>query len=304
MSPAVPRLVERAFANPWLLLSLTCLFWGGNVVAAREAIGEISPMTLVTGRWALASVVLLAGARRAFVADWPVLAPHWPRLFLTGFFGFTAYHTLYYVSAHYTPGLHIAILQGATPVLVFIGAWLLWKTPVALAQAIGCLLTLTGVVLVGARGDFSQLAAMQFNIGDIALLVASIFYAGYSLALRFRPAASPLGFFVALALVALITSLPLLGYELAIGETFWPSAKGLVILAYVAIFPTLLSQMFFIRGVELIGPGRAALFYNLTPALGAIFATVFLHEQFEIYHITALVLVIGGVVMAEKLGRR
>ena len=296
-------LIERAFANPWLLLSLTCLFWGGNVVAARQAIGEISPMTLVTGRWALTCAILVLAARKAFMADLPTLAPKWPRILLMGLFGFTGYHTLYYVSAHYTPGLHIAILQGVTPVLVFIGAWLLWRTPVRLAQALGCLLTLVGVALVGARGELSQLAAVQFNLGDIGMLVASVFYGGYTLALRTRPAASPMGFFVALGFVALLTSLPLLGAEWALGELFWPTGKGLVILLYVAIFPTLLAQVFFIRGVELIGPGRATLFYNLTPAIGAIFSTVFLREPFEVYHAVALALVIGGVMMAERLGR-
>ena len=112
-----------------------------------------------------------------------------------------------------------------------------------------------------------------------------------------------MGFFVALGFVALVTSLPLLGAEWALGELFWPSLKGLVILLYVAIFPTLLAQVFFIRGVELIGPGRATLFYNLTPGIGAIFSTVFLREPFELYHAVALALVIGGVMMAERLGR-
>lgn len=303
MSNGSPRALERAFANPWLLLSLTCLFWAGNVVAAREAIGEISPMSLVSGRWALASLALVATARRAFVADWPILAPRLPRLLLMGLFGFTGYHSLYYLSAHYTPGLHIAILQGVTPVLVFIGAWLLWRTPVRPAQSIGCLLTLFGVALIGARGDLSQFLGMRFNLGDIGMLVASVFYGGYSLSLRTRPAASPIGFFVALALVAVTTSLPLLAIEWAAGDLFWPSLKGFVILAYVAIFPTLLAQMFYIRGVELIGPGRATLFYNLTPALGAVFSTLFLREPFESYHAVALILVIGGVMMAERLGR-
>jgi drug/metabolite transporter (DMT)-like permease len=280
LPPGSSRYVERVFARPYLLLLLTCVFWGGNVVAA-----------------------LVLTARRAFIADWPRLAPHWKRLVLMGLFGFTGYHTLYYVSAHYTAGLHIAILQGVTPVLVFIGAWLLWRTPVRIAQAFGCLLTLVGVALVGAQGDFGQLAAMQFNIGDIGMLVASVFYGGYTLSLRFKPAASAMGFFVALAFVALTTSLPLLAYEFSIGQTIMPSMKGLVILVYVAIFPTLLAQVFFIRAVELIGPGRATLFYNLTPAIGAVFSTVFLREPFEMYHAIALILVIGGVLMAERLGR-
>ena len=49
---------------------------------------------------------------------------------------------------------------------------------------------------------------------------------------------------------------------------------------------------------------RRALFYNMTPVLGAIFAAVMLHEPFELHHAVALAFVIGGVTIAERLGRR
>ncbi len=300
--PASPT--ERFFANPWLLLTLTCLFWGGNVVAAREAVGEISPMSLVTGRWAFACGVLLFTARKAFIADLPLLSQHWLRLLLMGGIGFTGYHSLYYTAAHYTSGLNISILQGVTPVLVFIGAFVLWRTPVRPAQAAGCAMTLVGAALVGAHGDLSELSAMKFNFGDIGMLLASCFYGGYTLALRTRPKVSSMGFFVALALAALVSSLPVFALEIIGGGFMWPTLKGMLILLYVTIFPTLLSQVFFIRAVELIGPGRATLFYNLTPAIGATLSTLMLGEPFALYHGVALALVIGGVTMAEWFGRR
>ena len=304
MPKALSRLGARAYANPWLLLSITCLSWAGNVVAARLAIGEISPMTLVAGRWTLCCAVLAAFARRDFFRDLPMLRSHWRKLALMGFFGFTAFNVLYYVSAHFTSGLHIAILQGVAPVAVFVGAWALWRTPVAPWQALGCVLTLLGAALVGARGDLTQLLRERLDIGDIGLIVASVFYGCYALALRSRPVVSPFGFFAALAIAALATSLPLLAVEVALGDTFRPTWTGLAILLYVTVFPTFVAQMFFIRGVELIGPGRATLFYNLTPAIGAVASTSLLGERFEPYHAVALALVVGGVLMAEKLGSK
>lgn len=305
LPPMSPRaLARRAFANPWLLLSMTCLFWGGNVVAARSAIGEISPLALVTGRWAIPCVILGFTARRVFMADLPVLRPHWPRIAFMGLIGFTSYNTLYYVSAHYTEGVNLSILQGVTPVYVFLGAWLLWRTPIGPWQAIGCLVTLLGIAVIGSKGDLTSLAALTFNRGDLGILLASVFYAVYSLALPGRPKASPFGFFFALAIAAFLSSLPLFVFEYAAGAMFAPSFKGWMALLYVALFPTLLAQVFFIRGVELIGPGRATLFYNMTPALGALLAAVFLGEPLSLYHIAALALVIGGVTLAERLGRK
>ena len=122
--------------------------------------------------------------------------------------------------------------------------------------------------------------------------------------LRNRPKASSFGYFFALGIVAVVVSLPVLAFEMSRGQTFWPTTQGWIVLAYVAICPTLLAQVFYIRSVELVGPGRATLFYNMTPALGAMLAAIFLREPLAAYHLVSLALVIGGVTLAEKLGRK
>ena len=134
-------------------------------------------------------------------------------------------------------------------------------------------------------------------------MLACLFYAAYTLALRGRPNVSALGLFAVMAGVAFATSLPLLAWDVLYGDFFWPTPKGLVILLYVALFPSLISQIFFIRGVELIGPARAGLFVNLMPVLGAIMSIVFLGEAFALYHILALGLVLAGICIAESVGR-
>ena len=300
----LPTLLRRIYDNPWLLIMLTCIFWAGNVVAARMAIGEISPMLLVSGRWALASVILIAAARRPFIQDWPALAPHWLRVFLMGCCGFTLFHAVYYISAYYTTGVNLAIIQGVSPVFVLIGAWVMWRTPVRGVQIAGCALTMAGVMIVATHGDVFALQDLNFRIGDLGVLCSSIIYSGYALSLRNRPKSSSLGFFVAMAFAGLLSSLPLVALEAMAGRLVWPTQMGWALLFYTAIFPSLLAQLFFIRAVELIGPGRATLFYNMTPVLGAIFAALMLHEPFEIHHAVALAFVIGGVTIAERLGRR
>jgi drug/metabolite transporter (DMT)-like permease len=300
----VISLLKRGFNNPWLMISMTCLFWAGNVVAARTAIGEISPLMLTSGRWMIACAILLLIAHRQLRADWPSLAPHWLRIFLMGAGGFTVFHALYYLSAHYTSGVNLSIMPGASPVLVLIGAWMLWRTRVTWLQGIGCALTIVGILIVGTHGDVNELIDLKFNIGDIGMFVASIMYAAYTLSLRNRPKASPIGFFIVMALAALIASIPGVIWEWARGELIVPTTtKGLMILLYTALFPSLMAQIFYIRSIELIGPNRAILFYNLTPVISAVLSTLFLNEPFQLYHALALVFVVGGVMIAEKLGR-
>jgi drug/metabolite transporter (DMT)-like permease len=103
-----------------------------------------------------------------------------------------------------------------------------------------------------------------------------------------------------MAVVAFGSSLPLVGMEMIQGTAQFPTPKGWLILLYVAFLPSLLSQIFFIRGVELIGPARAGLFVNLVPVFGALLAVVLLGEPFALYHAIGLALVLGGIWLAER----
>ena len=71
-------------------------------------------------------------------------------------------------------------------------------------------------------------------------------------------------------------------------------------MGYIALFPSLIAQLFYIRGVELIGPSRAGLFVNLIPVFGTLMASMLPGEPFATYHVVALALVLGGIVLAER----
>ena len=135
------------------------------------------------------------------------------------------------------------------------------------------------------------------------MLIACVLYAGYTLALRARPRVSSLGFLAGMAIAAFITSIPLLGFEVANGDFIVPGPLGLLLLLYVALGPAFAGQLFYMRGVELIGPGRAGVFVNLVPAFGALMAVVLLGEPFATYHVVALALVVGGIAIAQRAKR-
>jgi drug/metabolite transporter (DMT)-like permease len=288
----------------WTLLLLTVIFWGGNVVASRSAVGEVSPMALVTIRWGIVTLVMLAVCWRDCIRDWPVLRVHWLPILLMGFFGFTVYQALYFGAAHATSGVHLAILQGVAPAFILAGAWIFYGTPIGLMRALGLGLTMLAVAVVATHGEPQHIIGMELNIGDIAMLVASFFYAAYAVALRGRPPVSALVFFTALSAVAAVTSTPLLAVEMWLGHAQWPTMTGWIVMSYIIVFPSLLAQVFFIRAVAMIGPGRASLFYNLVPVLGAIMAVTLLGEPFAPYHATGLALALGGVLIAEIFGGR
>ncbi len=288
------------WGQAYVLLTLTTLMWGGNAIAGRLAVGEVSPMMLTCLRWVIVVTVLLPLVGRQVIAEWLKIRERWVFTILMGAFGFTGFNALFYAAAHYTTAVNLTIFQGSIPVLVLLGTVLFFKARVIPLQIIGMIVTILGVILVSVKADFEILRTLALNIGDVWTLIACVFYAGYTLGLRHRPAIPSLIFFASLAGVAFLTSLPLLWIEAAQGALQFPTPKGWAILLYVGLLPSLLSQVFFMRGVELIGPARAGLFVNLVPVFGALLAVVLLGEPFAIYHALGLVLVLGGIWLAER----
>lgn len=287
-----------------MLLTLASLAWGGNVVASRFAIGEVSPMVLTSLRWVIVLGLFTLARPRQMQADWPLFRRHWRLGLAMGAMGYTAFSVSLYIAAYYTSAVNLAILQGAVPVFVLIGAALLHGTRAGRLQIVGVIVTLVGVGVVACRGDLEALLALRFNFGDLLLLVGAMFYAGYAIKLRDRPALPSLTFFVLMAGGAFLSTLPLVAIEIAVGKAQWPTLQGWAVVLFVALAPSLVAQLSFMRGVELIGPGRAGVFVNLTPVFGAFLAVVLLGEAFAFYHAVALVLVLGGILLAEHRAAR
>ena len=289
-------------ARAYLYLTVTTLCFGLNANLSRLAVGEISPMLLVALRWVATVALALALMRRRLPAAWPVLRDQWPFLILMGTFGLTAFNALFYAAGHSTSALNIGIIQGSIPIFILAGGALLHHTPVRALRFIGIAVTLGGVVIVTTQGVWENLTALLINRGDLFMLVACLLYGGYSLGLRYAPAVDSLVLFTAIATGALAGAIPLAIAEAALGELMWPTATGWLIVVAATLFPSFLAQVLYIKGVAIIGPGRAGAFLNLVPIFAAIIAVVFLDEVFSLHHAIALALVLGGIGLSE-LGR-
>ncbi len=294
---AVP---QRLWDRPLLLLAGTSLIWAGHAVVGKLAVGEIGPMTLTFLRWSLAVPLIGFAARGSLARDLPILRAHWLRILCLGAFGYTAFNALFYLAAHYTGALNMALIQACIPALLLIGAALGLGARPTIPQVLGALATMAGVAVVASQGDPRRLAALGVNFGDVLLLISCVLYAWYALALRRRPAVASISFLAAMALAALISSIPLFVWEVAHDGLSLPSARGWGVLVYAAVGPAFLSQLFFMRGVELIGPGRAGVFVNLVPIFGAFMAVGLLGEPLAVYHVVALALVISGIALAQR----
>lgn len=288
------------FGRAYLLLVLAALFWGGNAVAGKIAQAHVSPAMLTFLRWAIASLIIASCAAPYVRADWATLRLQWWRITLLALLGFAGFNLALYGALRYTSAVNVSIEQAGMPMVIIIVNFLLFRQRTRAVQLIGVLLTVAGVLVTATHGDLSTLLAGDLNRGDAIMLVAVLLYSVYAVALRLRPAVHWLSFLFTMALAAMVWTAPVLAYECIAQGCSWPSPEGWWIVAFVVLFPTLGAQLFFIRAVELIGANRAGLFINLVPMFGAGLAVIVLGETLQTYHFAGLLLVLVGIVLAEK----
>lgn len=293
--------LHRRLGHPMVLLLLTGFIWAGNTIAGRLLVGESSPMATTTFRWLISFLLLSLFVRNDVIAMLPLFRTRALYLFVMGLIGFTGFNAIYYYAAQFTYAVNLGIMQSSTPIFVMLGAALVQKIRVTPGQVVGLIAGIVGVLWVASAGRWEVIRTLDFNRGDVMILAVSALYASYSLGLKHRPETiSGIGFFAAMAAVAVLTSLPLLALEMAQGTFKWPTLKGWIIIAWVGIFPSLLAQIWYIRAIAALGPTRSGFIFNLIPVFAALQAVVLLGEPFGWHHAIGLTLVLGGIAWAEK----
>ncbi len=303
--PGVPtaksdRVGGWLFDQPYLLLSLTSLFWAGNTVLGRFVVGHVPPMTLAFVRWGGAFLILLPFAAGHLVRDWPVIRKNVGMLALLAVFGFSAYNTMAYYGLQYTTAINGLLLQSIGPLFVALWTFVLFGDRLTLRQAGGICVSLTGVVVIICHGSIAVLLSIAFNRGDIMFVIALIFYGFYTAMLRKRPPIHPLSFLLVGMAGGALFLIPAVIVEVASGRTMIFDAESLLSFAFICIFPSLLGYLFLNRGIELIGANRAAPFIHLVPVFGSVLAIVLLGERFELYHAVGYGLVFTGITVATR----
>jgi drug/metabolite transporter (DMT)-like permease len=300
MNQTTARPISWLMGQPYLLLSLTSLFWAGNVVLGRFAAGQIPPFTLSFIRWAGAFLVVLPFALHHLVRDWTAIRRQLGLMMALSFTGIAAFNTIAYWSLQYTEALNALLLQSAGPLFVALFSLLLFGIRLTGAQGFGILVSMAGVMVILLRGDLTAIQHIRFNQGDIGYTLALLIFGLYSALAARRPAIHPLSFLAFTCGCGALIIIPAIGWEIAHGQWMAVNTATVLVLIYVTIFPSTLAYLFFNRGVELIGANRAAPFFHLIPVFGSALAIVFLGERPRLFHLAGYALVLSGVFIAAR----
>jgi len=283
---------------PYILLVLTTLFWSGNFVISRGMHTEIPPLALSFWRWFFALVILSSFALPHLYRQRSIVRRHLGFICIQGVLGVAAFNSLIYMAVQSTTAINAVLVNSCIPVLIAVCSWIMFKEVMHPRQGLGVLISLVGVTLIISRGDPGSLLELDFNRGDLLVLLAALFWSLYSTNLKRYPTElHPFAYLLGIVIAGLICILPMYAVELARGRNFEFNGSTFLAILYVAVFASVLAFIFWNRAVRTVGANRAGPFIHLMPVFSSLLAMVFLGERMHGYHLAGIGLIFAGIAM-------
>lgn len=281
-------------------LVLTSLFWAGNAIIARLSVGDIGPISLSFWRWCLPCIYLSPFIVLAWKKHWEVIKTHRLQIVTLSILSISTYNTILYQAAQYTTSINITLVSCALPIGILLFTYLLLKDTPTKKQIIGGVISLIGVLTILSSGDIDRLLNIRFNQGDLLMLFAVCCWSLYSVLLKKWPLEIP-AFDMFCLFISIGTPMiaPFYFWETCISGSFDLSMTNITLLAYLAVFPSVLAYIFWNNGVKHIGPGKASLFSYLIPVFTSILAITFLQEALHPFHLIGGLLTFIGLYLSS-----
>ena len=294
----MPSALGSPRALAYLALICTTALWGSIGVVSRALMDTIPPVVMAAARWGVAFVALLPLVWPERRAIGRALARDWKRLLILTLVGGAPQSALVYTGLARSTAINLGLLNSTIPVLIVLISWGWHARRPRRLEGIGLATSLTGVLLILAHGDLRALLHLQFNSGDVLMLVAMLVWAIYTLRLQDRPQSLSLFAFVfVMALMGELLTLPFAALQWVRAGGVHLGTHQLLGLLYIGALATLISTALFSYGVERVGAVRAGILIHLMPVFSSVFATLFIGERLFFYHAAGFVLVAGGAIV-------
>lgn len=284
----------------YLGLSLAVFFWAVNTIIAKAVILQIKPMTLSFYRWLFALIIILPFAVSPLRKDSPLIRRNLRYLFILAVPSVAVYNSILYFGAQYTTATNISLVVATMPVMTLLFSWVMNKEKPDFLQSIGVMISISGMLMIIAKGSFDLLLGLSFNPGDLLIVLSIASWAFYSVLLKRKQInISPISFLTVLICLGIVCILPFYVWELLIFKGFEVNLVNISIFLYLGIFPSILSYIFWNYGVRTAGASIASIFMYLLPVFTSVIAFIFLHEDLFSYHFYGGFLILVGLVLSS-----
>ena len=285
-----------------IYLVCATLFWAGNFIVGKTAsINEIPPISLNFYRWLVAWLILLPFTFRELIKKKNYILNNIGLFIVLGITAVTVFNSALFYSLKFTQVISGVLMISTVPVMIIFISSLLKIEKTNFFQIIGVGLSLTGVLFIITKADIGLLKNLDFNRGDLIMIIAMFSWATYSALLKKKKyELSQISLLQVVISFGVIFLIPLYFIDMNMGNSIKLEKPFFLILTYVVLFPGLASFFFWIKGVALIGANRSGVFLHLMPIFGAVLAMIIFDEKFMFYHLLGAVFILMGIILSNR----
>ncbi|WP_232311381.1 DMT family transporter [Candidatus Pelagibacter sp. RS40] len=286
----------------YLFLTLAALFWSGNFIVGKAASTyEIPPFSLNFYRWFFAFLILFPFTYKEVINKKDYVFENLGLFIILGITSITIFNSIVYYSLYYTQVISGILMISTIPVWILFFASFLKIEKTNLFQILGVILSLTGVLFIVTKADIQLIKELEFNKGDLSMVIGMLSWAIYSALLRKKThPISQLALLEIIIICGFIFLVPIYFIEMSFGNKIVLGLPFILTLGYVVLFPGIFAFLFWIKGIDIIGANRSGVFLHLMTIFGALMAIVILGEKFMFYHFLGAIFIIAGITLSNK----
>ena len=281
--------------SAYIFLILATLFWSGNFIVGKAAsFYEIPPFTLNFYRWTFAWLILAPFTLKEIFQKRDYILQNIKLVLILGITSITIFNSIVYYSLNFTQ-----VISGVLMIIFF--SWIFKIEKTNTYQILGVIFSLFGVAIIVTKADFDLLINLDFNKGDLWMVVAMLSWAMYSALLRKKKfELSQLSLLEVIISAGLILLVPAYLIEMSLGYKLNINLPFVLTLSYVVLFPGLASFICWIKGISIIGSNRSGIFLHLMPIFSTVLAILIFKEKFMNFHLFGAAFIIGGIFLSSK----
>jgi len=288
--------------SAYLFLVLATFCWSGNFIVGKFAtVYEIPPLTLNVFRWISVWFILIPFTYKEIFENLPYIKKNWLVISFMGVITISTFNSVVYFALNYTQVINAVLMLSAIPAATIVLSSLMKIEETNIFQLLGLILSIIGIGSIISNGDIQKIISLDFNKGDMWMLVCVITWSLYSTLLKknnFK--LSQFTLIQLMVSVGILFLIPQFFYEKSIGLELNLDKNFFLILIYVAIFPAIAAYYFWQKGIEIIGPNRASMFIQLMPLFSAVMAIIIFKEKFELYHFIGAIFILSGIYLSNR----
>ena len=286
----------------YFMLTLCAFFWSGNFIVGKFAtLYEVPPLTLNFLRWLIVWIILIPFTFRDILNNIKVIKKNFYSILLMSITSISIFNSVVYYSLNFTQVLNGALMISTIPVLIVFISFIFKTEKINFSQVLGLILSITGVLTIITRLDFTKLIHLDLNKGDLWLLVAMLSWAIYSTMLRtHKTDLKYLSFISVIVSIGLIFLFPQFLLEINNHQIIRFNFPVFLITSYVVLFAGLGSYVLWNKAVVIVGPNKAGIFLHLMPVFSSFMAIFLLNEKLMNFHIIGAIVIIVGIYLSSK----